>query len=284
MQAVIAGKGPDAALFVPEQLVANLMVRGALADMREMDGFAEREKEFYPSAFVAYRFGDGIYAMPETQNYNMLFYRTDILQDEGLRPPSTWDDFYAVLQKLQQKQLQAGIPESQAVFEMLLMQNGGAVYNEALTATRLTEQAAVDAFTQWTEFYIKHSLPLTFDFFNRFRTGRCLSASPPTRHITSSPPRHRKSPACGPCAGAGRAEGRTDYPHAEQHHEWRRYHRGGRAEGERLSVCELVDIRGRPSRFRAAERGASRRVRPVQHGQPGGLRPAWLDVPGRRKP
>lgn len=54
---------------------------------------------------------------------------------------------------------------------MLLMQNGGAVYNEALTATRLTEQAAVDAFTQWTEFYIKHSLPLTFDFFNRFRTG-----------------------------------------------------------------------------------------------------------------
>ena len=171
MQAVIAGKGPDAALFVPEQLVANLMVRGALADMREMDGFAEREKEFYPSAFVAYRFGDGIYAMPETQNYNMLFYRTDILQDEGLRPPSTWDDFYAVLQKLQQKQLQAGIPESQAVFEMLLMQNGGAVYNEALTATRLTEQAAVDAFTQWTEFYIKHSLPLTFDFFNRFRTG-----------------------------------------------------------------------------------------------------------------
>lgn len=52
-------------------------------------------------------------------------------------------------------------------------------------------------------------------------------------------------------AGAGRAEGRTDYPHAEQHHEWRRYHRGGRAEGERLSVCELVDFRGRPSRFRA---------------------------------
>ena len=39
--------------------------------MREMDGFAEREKEFYPSAFVAYRFGDGIYAMPETQNYNL---------------------------------------------------------------------------------------------------------------------------------------------------------------------------------------------------------------------
>lgn len=44
MQAVIAGKGPDAALFVPEQLVANLMVRGALADMREMDGFARERK------------------------------------------------------------------------------------------------------------------------------------------------------------------------------------------------------------------------------------------------
>lgn len=171
MQAVIAGKGPDVALFVPEQLVANLMVRDALADMRQMENFSQREKEFYPSAFVPYRFGEGIYAMPETQNYNMLFYRTDIFEAEGLQVPSTWTEFYAVLQKLQQKQLQVGIPENQTIFEMLLMQRGGAIYTDGLTSTRLTEQAAVDAFTQWTDFYVKHSLPLTYDFFNRFRTG-----------------------------------------------------------------------------------------------------------------
>ncbi len=171
MQAIIAGKGPDAALFVPEQLVANLMVREALADMRQMENFNERRKEFYPSAFIPYQFGEGIYAMPETQNYNMLFYRTDIFEAEGLEAPATWTEFYAVLQKLQQKQLQAGIPESQAIFEMLLMQQGGAIYTDDLTTTRLTEQAAVDAFTQWTDFYVKYSLPLTYDFFNRFRTG-----------------------------------------------------------------------------------------------------------------
>lgn len=171
MQAIIAGKGPDVALFVPEQQVANLMVRGALADMQQMEDFSQRREEFFPSAFVPYQFDGGIYAMPETQNYNMMFYRTDIFEAEGLQVPSTWEEFYAVLQKLQQKQLQVGIPESQAVLEMLLMQRGGAVYNDDLTSTRLTEQAAVDAFTQWTDLYVKHSLPLTFDFFNRFRTG-----------------------------------------------------------------------------------------------------------------
>lgn len=171
MQAIISGKGPDVALFVPEQQVANLMVRGALADMQKMEDFDQRRKEFFPSAFVPYQFDGGIYAMPETQNYNMMFYRTDIFEAEGLQVPSTWDEFYAVLQKLQQKQLQVGIPESQAIFEMLLMQRGGAIYNEELTSTRLDEQVAVDAFIQWTDLYIKHSLPLTFDFFNRFRTG-----------------------------------------------------------------------------------------------------------------
>ena len=30
---------------------------------------------------------------------------------------------------------------------------------------------SVGAFTDWTDFFVKHSTPLTYDFYNRFRTG-----------------------------------------------------------------------------------------------------------------
>lgn len=64
-----------------------------------------------------------------------------------------------------------GVPEDQRVFEMLLMQQGGQVYNDNLTATRLTEEVSVKAFSEWTDFFVKHSTPVSYDFYNRFRTG-----------------------------------------------------------------------------------------------------------------
>ena len=54
---------------------------------------------------------------------------------------------------------------------MLLLQRGGNIYVNDLTESGLKSQNSVQAFTQWTDLYIKHGLPLVFDFFNRFRTG-----------------------------------------------------------------------------------------------------------------
>ncbi len=170
-QAVLAGKGPDVALFVGEANIANLAIRGILADMNNIDGFEELSSEYDDSAFIPFRFGDAIYAMPSTQNFNMLFCRTDVFEELGIEIPETWDEFYAVQKVLIQHNLEIGIAESQDIFEMFLMQHGGSIYNDDLTASRLKEQNAVDAFTRWTDLYVKHGLPLAFNFFNRFRTG-----------------------------------------------------------------------------------------------------------------
>lgn len=170
-QAILAGKGPDVALFVGEQTVVNLGIRGVLADMTEMPDYDALAAQVYDSALVPFSFGGGVYAMPVTQTFNMMFVRDDIFSELGLAVPNTWDDFYAVQKKLAEKKLEIGIPESQDIFEMLLMQHGGSIYNEDCTASALKSQEAVEAFTQWTDLYIKYTLPLSFSFVNRFRTG-----------------------------------------------------------------------------------------------------------------
>ena len=170
-QAILAGKGPDVALFVGEQTVVNLGIRGVLADMTEMPDYNALAAQVYDSALVPFTFSGGVYAMPETQNFNMMFVRDDIFEELGLQVPNTWDEFYAVQKKLAEKKLEIGIPESQGIFEMLLMQHGGSIYNEECTASALKSQESVEAFTQWTDLYTKYTLPLTFSFVNRFRTG-----------------------------------------------------------------------------------------------------------------
>lgn len=170
-QAILAGKGPDVALFVGEQTAVNLGIRGVLADMTEMPDYDALAAQVYDSALVPFTFGGGVYAMPVTQTFNMMFVRDDIFSELGLAVPNTWDDFYAVQKKLAEKKLEIGIPESQDIFEMLLMQHGGSIYNEDCTASALKSQEAVEAFAQWTDLYIKYTLPLSFSFVNRFRTG-----------------------------------------------------------------------------------------------------------------
>lgn len=170
-QAILAGKGPDVALFVPEPNVANLAIRGVLADVQKMDKFEEVSSQYHDSAFIPFKFGDGIYAMPVTQNFNMMFYRKDVFDDIGIEVPQTWDEFYEVQKVLVQHKLDIGVTQGSGTFEMFLFQHGASIYNEDLTKSGLKQQNAVDAFTQYTDLYVKHGLPLEFNFFNRFRTG-----------------------------------------------------------------------------------------------------------------
>lgn len=180
MLSIMGGKGPDVALFVPEAMPVSLAMRGALTDVSTLSGYEEIYGRMRESAWIPYRYNGGVYAVPETQTFQMLFYRKDIFEEMGLTPPDTWDDFYTVVSRLEKKnmqvgvpelRMQAGVPESATTFEMLLLQNGGTLYTDDLSRTALDTQAALNAFQSWTDLYLQYSLPLSFDFFNRFRTG-----------------------------------------------------------------------------------------------------------------
>ena len=172
LPAIVSGKGPDAALFVPKTVFVNLYFRNALVDLSKTPNFDTVQQRFYPSALISMRVGDSVFAWPEVQSYNMMFYRTDIFEENEWQVPSTWNEFYAVLSRLQKAGMQAGISESTKIYEMFLMQNGGQLYNETVSRVQMTSQESVDAFTSWTDLYVKYGIPKSFDMLNRFRTGQ----------------------------------------------------------------------------------------------------------------
>lgn len=180
IQATLAGKGPDVAIMVANDLPVNLAMRGELIDLQQF-GLDIKKSSIQESAWIPYRYNGGVYAIPETQVFDMLFYRTDVFENLGIKPPNDWDEFYKALVILEQNNLQVAIPETNAAqpgisdgistFNKFLYQSGGRYFNEDLSATRFNETVAVESFERWCELYTHYSVPRQVDFFNRFRTG-----------------------------------------------------------------------------------------------------------------
>ncbi len=173
LQATLADKGPDIAMFVEESLPVNLAARGALCALDEFDGFDAVRDRFYDSAFVPYTFNGNTYAVPNSQAFNLMFVRTDIFEEMGLAIPNTWDEFYKILPIIQRNGMQVGVgvDGSQMLFETLLLQNGGNLYNDELTATAFDTPEVLEAFKMWTGLYTEYDVPRAYDFFNYFRSG-----------------------------------------------------------------------------------------------------------------
>jgi len=171
IKAVLAGQGPDAALGVAQTSPINLAMRGALVDLNTLGLDEETKNQFYPSAIVPFEYLGGVYALPENQSYEIIFYRTDVFEEYGLTVPNTWDDFYEMVRILQNNNLGVGVAESQQTFNWFLFQNGGDYYNENLDGSLFDTEVAYSAFEKWTKLYSKYGLDRAYDFFNRFRSG-----------------------------------------------------------------------------------------------------------------
>lgn len=179
IRATLAGKGPDCALMIGEDSPMNLAARGALLPLSEYKD--KIYDQFYPCAWTPFWYDGEYYALPETQTFDVMFYRTDIFKELGLEVPKTWDDFYKVMEVLQNTNLIVGIPEVDSAnagvsmgiktFDKFLVQNGGTYYNTELSQTRFTDEVAYQSFERWVELYKKYGLDRSFDLYSRFRTG-----------------------------------------------------------------------------------------------------------------
>ena len=185
IEATLAGNGPDVAVGVSRGQPVNLACRGVLADLSKNEGFDAVKNRFRSDALLPYTYQDGVYALPMTQTFLVMFYRTDILQELNLSVPQTWEEMLATAAVLQRKNMTVGLPYTaitaagavdlgvgaKDLFPTLLLQYGGKYYNEDLSATALSDQAALDAFNLWTAFYTRYGFDLSYDFNTRFRTG-----------------------------------------------------------------------------------------------------------------
>ncbi|HWT76830.1 MAG TPA: extracellular solute-binding protein [Mobilitalea sp.] len=183
LNAIIAGKGPDVVLSAGQGEPVNYALRNAVEDLTQFDDYKDVLKDFYPSAYAPYLFQNGIYALPETQNFNVLFYRKDIMDELGLEIPQTWDDLISILPTIQQNNMTVAIPSTERTlnnvsnpdlssFFALLYQNGGTVYDQEGRSTLIDSESGVKAFETFTKLFTQYKLPTIYDFPNLFRSGQ----------------------------------------------------------------------------------------------------------------
>ena len=183
LNAVLAGKGPDVVLSVGQSEPVNYALRGAVEDLTQFDDFEEVLANFHPSAYEPYRFDGGIYALPETQTFTMLFYREDILKQLGIEVPQTWDELIAILPIIQQNNMQVILPATEGTMTntnanlngilAFLYQYGGRLYDDDGKKVLIDNENAVQAFEKYTKFFTHYKLPTIYDFPNLFRSGQC---------------------------------------------------------------------------------------------------------------
>ena len=177
LTAVVAGNGPDVVLSLGTWFPVNYAMRNAVEDLTQFEDFEEVVKPFKQSALTALEYNGGIYALPETQEFPVLFYREDVLEELGLNPPETWDELIAMLPTIQGNNLSVGVPYpdittlDMSVLTSLIYQNGGAIYDEEGKRTTIDEESGVTAFKRYTSLYNDYGLPTIYDFVSRFRSG-----------------------------------------------------------------------------------------------------------------
>lgn len=182
VEATLAGKGPDIALFLGGEYPVNLAARGLLADLKQFDGVDEICENFHENATVMYEYNDGLYAIPLQQSFPMMFYRKDILSEIGYSSvPQTWTELIEMLPAFQRNYMTAGLvlppaniaPSTEVghTFALLMLQSGLNYYNAEQTKTTFENVEAVQAFEVWTDFYTKYKFQQTYDAFSRFRDG-----------------------------------------------------------------------------------------------------------------
>lgn len=171
LSATLSGEGPDVALNVAGKEPINYALRNAVVDLTQFDDFDEVKGWFHDEALTQFTFEDGVYALPQTMSFHVMFYRADILKELGLEIPTTWDEYYEALAVIQKNNMNIGIMPDYTTFAMFLYQHGGEYYTEDGMASGLDTEEAVAAFKQWSGNYANYKMPVTFDFANRFRTG-----------------------------------------------------------------------------------------------------------------
>ncbi len=197
LPSILSGQGPDVYIGLGDDSVINYAIRGAVLPIEDMEGFADFalyyqvDEEFNnildengdPIVNPNAQFNDaamfvlGIpdaenkmhyYGLPETQNFPMMFIRTDILAELGINTLDTWDDLMAAATTLAENNMTIGLNNDYKIF---LYQMGGTLFADGGMRINLDSNLALDSFETMCNMFTQYSFPYKYDFVNRFRTG-----------------------------------------------------------------------------------------------------------------
>ncbi len=196
---LLADNFPDVQLHLSRTDPVNYGMRGALLDLTQFPDYKEVLSNFQPGADMPYWHNGALYAIPDTQGFFCLFYRTDVFEQLGLTLPTTWEEYLYCATIIQRYNMGVYVPYTQIttsttvnagigslnVYPTLMMQNGLSLYNDELNATEMDSVKAIQVFEEWTEIYSDYGYLKEADFYNRFRNGSMpLGIAPYSTYMT----------------------------------------------------------------------------------------------------
>lgn len=196
---LLADNFPDVQLHLSRTDPVNYGMRGALLDLTQFPDYKEVLSNFQPGADMPYWHNGALYAIPDTQGFFCLFYRTDVFEQLGLTLPTTWEEYLYCATIIQRYNMGVYVPYTQIttsttvnagigslnIYPTLMMQNGLSLYNDELNATEMDSVKAIQVFEEWTEIYSDYGYLKEADFYNRFRNGSMpLGIAPYSTYMT----------------------------------------------------------------------------------------------------
>lgn len=174
-----SGDAPDIAASINYAIPFELGIRDAIVDVTKFPNYKEVLSRSVDGLHIPAVIEDGIYAVPETINFWVLYYRSDILNKLGLEVPSTIQDVKEMLPELQMRGLNFYYPTAGMVAlktfhgtTPLLFQYGASLYGRTAGNTAINSEEAIKGLTELTELFTIYNLPVDVpSFYQHFRNG-----------------------------------------------------------------------------------------------------------------
>ena len=157
-------------------------VRDAALDLRQFEGYEELVTHFSKGAMIPFVFEEGVYGLPETQNFWVTYYRKDILESIGITEddiPQTWDEIIEILPLLQSYGMNYFVPLAQysglkpfVATLPFIYQFGGDLYAENGMSTTINSEQTLEGIKLMSELFTLYNVPkFIASFYNNFRYG-----------------------------------------------------------------------------------------------------------------
>lgn len=175
-----ANISPNAVMGISNWLPYEMGIRDLTVDLTKYSDYGEVISRFSSGAMISLiADGKGL-ALPETQDFYVMYYRKDILAKWGITQlPDTWDDVISMLPEIQRHGANFYIPLSSSTSSKSIMttapfiyQHGGNLFSDDATHTTISEENSLNAVKLMTELYTLYGLPQQIsNFFDNFRNG-----------------------------------------------------------------------------------------------------------------
>jgi multiple sugar transport system substrate-binding protein len=157
--AVRSGEGPDVAIMHIDALGTNA-ARGVISPLDDVaDALKLKEEDFFTPVWNAGIYNGSRYGIPLDISPFGLYYNKTVMRQAGLdenKPPQTRDEFMGALQQMKEAGVQGYWVQPQNpigswLYQTMLYQFGGSLFNEEVTQATWNSDAGVEAMTFLTD-------------------------------------------------------------------------------------------------------------------------------------